>query len=355
MAIGEVTSFEVAADEPAGDMNPDREYLRFLRPKIPAAAFASNPRKLFFLAGHVAILVAGELIIRWTDSVAIWVAVAMLSGHSVASIAFFAHELSHGAVVRQRSLRYPLEVLAWGVFMTPATMWRRTHNHAHHLNANTVIDTDRQFRQSEERWDTRLFSRLAQPHRGGVRVNPLVWLGSMLYGVRMTTAVFWPQSWLLPSVVSRATYTLQERRAVLFEMGVIAAIQLGVFAMVGGDWWRYAVLSTVTALVASATLTAYTVTNHFLNPLVVTRDSLAASTSVTVPKLVDSLHLNFSYHTEHHLFPGLNSDYYPLVGRLVRKHYGDRYHTLPLVTAWQKLWQGERTIVEPIAELTRNS
>jgi fatty acid desaturase len=40
---------------------------------------------------------------------------------------------------------------------------------------------------------------------------------------------------------------------------------------------------------------------------------------------------------EHHIFPGLNSSYYPQLRRLLQEHYGDRYQLLPGSEAWRLL------------------
>jgi len=46
--------------------------------------------------------------------------------------------------------------------------------------------------------------------------------------------------------------------------------------------------------------------------------------SLRVPRIFDRLHFNFSYHVEHHIFLGPNSDYYPQVRALLAEHYSDR-------------------------------
>ncbi|MEI7951707.1 MAG: fatty acid desaturase, partial [Synechococcaceae cyanobacterium ELA182] len=82
---------------------------------------------------------------------------------------------------------------------------------------------------------------------------------------------------------------------------------------------------------------AYIYTNHFLSPLTEVNDPLLNTLSLKVPRWLDALHLNFSHHVEHHIFPGLNTDYYPMVRRLLIDRYGDRYKQLPAARAWQLL------------------
>ncbi|HEY9641656.1 MAG TPA: fatty acid desaturase, partial [Coleofasciculaceae cyanobacterium] len=71
-------------------------------------------------------------------------------------------------------------------------------------------------------------------------------------------------------------------------------------------------------------------------------DPLINSVSIRVPKLFDVLHLNFSYHTEHHIFPGINSDYYPKVQALLTAYYPERFNLLDAKQAWSLLLQTPR-------------
>ena len=82
----------------------------------------------------------------------------------------------------------------------------------------------------------------------------------------------------------------------------------------------------------------YIFTNHLFCPMTAVNDPLGNSISVRVPKLLDILHFNFSYHAEHHIFPWLNSDYYPQVRELLQQHFPERMgYVVPLAEAWRRL------------------
>ena len=83
----------------------------------------------------------------------------------------------------------------------------------------------------------------------------------------------------------------------------------------------------------------YIFTNHSKNPLCESNDPLASSTSVAVPHVFDKLHQNFSFHTEHHLFPGMSSEHYPLVSELLKKEFPERYHRRAIGEVWHQLWR----------------
>ena len=92
-------------------------------------------------------------------------------------------------------------------------------------------------------------------------------------------------------------------------------------------------------LLANAGVMAYITTNHMLRPLTEAPDCLATTMSVTTLPAVDLIHLHFSHHVEHHLFPSMSHRYYPLVRHSLRRHAGDRYlapsHWRALLTLYQ--------------------
>jgi fatty acid desaturase len=99
--------------------------------------------------------------------------------------------------------------------------------------------------------------------------------------------------------------------------------------------------------------------------MTIVNDPLLNSVSLRVYKLFDQLHLNFSYHTEHHIFPGMNSDYYPMVQELLETHYPERMNLIDAGKAWDLLrqtprhyknentftdWSGEKAVPCPLSE-----
>jgi len=110
--------------------------------------------------------------------------------------------------------------------------------------------------------------------------------------------------------------------------------------LIGFEKWLFAFL--LPLFIGNFILMAYISTNHFLNPHVPVNDPLATSLSVTVPNWVNVLHFNFSYHTEHHIFPGISSKYYPLVKQHIKKMWPNQYHEMPMSQALKALWKTPR-------------
>jgi fatty acid desaturase len=163
-----------------------------LRSLLPKEAFVPNPRKLRWVVVHLAIVLTCLIALRNVSGIGVSALISFVIGHSLACLAFVAHELSHGAVLRSRSAVYPLELLAWGLNWIPPTLWRRVHNQSHHGHANTVHDPDRQFLATEQTRSTRLYSLLFYPQKGTSPFNPLVALHFIPYILRNLAAAFVP-------------------------------------------------------------------------------------------------------------------------------------------------------------------
>ena len=319
-------------------LHGETDLLQDITGRLPAAAFRPAPHKLWFIAAHLLVAIAAYCAFRFTDSTAVHVLLALLLAHCLSTIAFLAHELSHGSIIRSGRLRYALEVFCWGLNLIPATVWQRVHNQTHHRAANTLGDPDRQFIAAEAGWPVRVYSRLFYPQRG-LPWNPLVAFHFVPYILRNTLAVFYARGARPAVVPAKPDYTAAQRGRVVFELLIIIAMQLAIFRLVGANWANYFWASPVVVLLTSAVVMAYVFTNHFLNPLGHARDPLASTTSVVVAPLFDRLHFNFSYHSEHHVFPHMNSDFYPLVSELLASRHGGRYRRMPIGEAWRRLWQ----------------
>ncbi len=330
------------------------EYVQALRPLLPPEAFAPAPRKLWLVAIHLAVVGGGYAAIRFTPSPILYPFCTLVIGHSLGCIAFLAHELSHNTIVRHRHLKRGLELLLWGLNIFPPTLWNRIHNQTHHLNPNTVRDTDRAFLQTENSRSVRWFMRVFVPNRKTIRWLPTVFFQFVTYIARYTASAFYPADTKPAIATAKPAFVAGDKLRISCELFVILLMQVGVFFAVGGRWLPYLFAGPLSYLIASAVVMAYIWTNHLLNPLYEDNDPLLATTSVSVPPFFNLLHSNFSFHTEHHVFPSLNSNYYPLVCKLLKVNFSDRYHHLPFGEAWRRLWR-QQEFIDPNDVVTRSS
>ena len=316
---------------------PLAEYVRRLKPLLPDEAFLPCPSKLLRQMIHFLFLLGSYVGIRFSGNWLIWFLCSLMIGHSLACLGFFAHELSHNAILRNRRIRYIFEIVCWGLILISPTVWRRVHNHTHHIYANTVADPDRRFLTSEDCRITWWYSRIFHPNNESSRWNFIVYFDFVPYIFRNTVAAFYPNQTKPTLVTAKPTYTQRERITVALELLAIIALQWAIFHFVGGDFKRFVFASPVAVLITSSIVMSYIFTNHLLNPE--SSDLLTNTTSIVVYRIFDRLHLNFSYHTEHHLFPGMNSDYYPKVSQLLTDRYGNRYNRVRFGDAWNQLWK----------------
>jgi fatty acid desaturase len=109
----------------------------------------------------------------------------------------------------------------------------------------------------------------------------------------------------------------------------------------------------VPLVVANIIVMSFILTNHGLSPRVAINDPLVSGLSVTAPRWIEWLTLQFGYHVEHHLFPAMSSRHAQTVRELVRRRWPRRYQSMPLRSALSALHRTARvykdavTLVDP--------
>jgi fatty acid desaturase len=248
-----------------------------------------------------------------------------------------AHDVSHFSIVTSRLGVRSLELCLFGPNAVPPTIWRRIHNQAHHAETNTEKDPDRPFFEDERTSFTSMYAHLFYP--GSFRILPriLVFLHFGPYLLRNIYAALLPGD-LKPEIVPyKPRYSTKMKLSIVLEGIFIILLQVFIWHFVGG-WWRYLWAGPVSMVITSAIAKGYIFTNHFLNPHCAHTDPVVGSTSLILPGWIDWLHNNVSYHAEHHIFPGMNSKYLPLVSDLLKEHFPERYQRLTYLEAWRRLF-----------------
>ncbi len=331
LGIGELAS---ATQIVPPDKIGHAEYVRKLREELPPEAFRPNPYAYVPIVINFAIVIGGWIAIHYTGPK--WAPLfGLIIGNSMAALAFLAHDVFHRSVTTNRYLLYPTEVALWGIMFLPATLWRRLHA-AHHAHTNSDKDPDRRFLADELTPAGLVTAATMFPNRY-LRYTFTYLLYWVVFPFRHGIVAFLYPDREYPSyVTNKPRYSRQDKIRLVGEFVLIVALQLFLaWFLRGGYFWG----AIVPVIITSAVVSWYFFTNHGLKPVDDGDDILAATTTVTVPELCNKLHSNFSYHTEHHLFPNMNPKYYPLVSELFRKHYPDRYHCIPIVEAWSGLWR----------------
>jgi len=321
-----------------------QDYARELRPLLPPEAFRTNPDRLALVLINLTILVLGwslaHQLEQWPRQwLPLFLPFALVMGNSIVVLLFSSHDLLHGNALRQPRWRRVVGLAGLAVLWMPPTLWQAVHNREHHSHSNALVDPDRCYLESQgASWGSWIQHQFVPSNE----VRPLGLLIGMggswfVHNLRTLLSVLQPEGSGATAAPSRFSVSPLERRRILVELALIAIGHGLVVAAIGPAPLPLLLGYVLPLWLGYAGAMAYIFTNHFLSPLSEVNDPLLNTLSLTVPRWVDALHLNFSHHVEHHIFPGLNTDYYPMVRRLLIDRYGDRYQQLPFSQAWRLL------------------
>jgi len=311
------------------------DYVTRLRPLLPARAFRPNARAYVPITIHVVIIICAWIACHYSNRLW-WPLITVVIGNSMSCLAILAHDVSHRSVTRNRHLLYPTELVLFGLILLPPTLWRRLHA-MHHAHLNTSQDPERRYLASELSLTGTIVAAALYPNKP-LRFNPLCLLYWVAYPIRHGIAALLYRERNKPDfVTAKPRYSAEDKRWIAFEILWIATLQIGLATFVGKV--GLIAVSVLPLCITSAVLSWYFFVTHGLKPIAEGDDTLAASTSLILPALCDKLHSNFSYHTEHHLFPAVHPIYYPAVSALLHTHFPHRYHRVPIFQAWSGLLQ----------------
>ena len=249
----------------------------------------------------------------------------LVAGHSALVAAVAGHELGHGAGRMPTWVRRVLESLGWSfaLFATP-TIQRKAHNVLHHGNTNNPRDPDRRLMLAElDELGAApgLFEWLLPNGRHPLLTR--IWgFSLMVFSYHLSLLL---NSSMRTGEIHDVGLTDVQRRQALFEFGLNLSAYGGLWAL--SDYSSIMAGTLVLTYFTVSTLAGmYTSTNHLLNGMVEHgNDPLMTTASLKVPAWLDFLHLNFSHHTEHHLYPSASHEALPAVRMALRERFAERY------------------------------
>ena len=324
-------------------------YVKKLRPLLPSDAFEPDRSKLAILFINLGILLLGwgiaDNLDRWPVYLLwLYLPLAAIMGNSIIVLLFSSHDLMHGSVQKKSRLTYPIAFLGLSMLLMPPTQWKSLHNLVHHNNTNSLADPDRNYLyQQPDTWG-KWIQNLFVP---SVEVNPL-WLivgmaGSWaVHNFRNLSSVLLFNDKSVDYVPAAFTVSPKDRLKIALECLGILGIHLGVLFYLEFNPIKVALAYILPIAIGHAGAMFYIYTNHMGCRMTSINDPLINSASLRVPKIFDLLHFNFSHHTEHHIFPSINSNYYPMVQELLQIHYPDRMNLIDAGEAWRLLMETPR-------------
>jgi fatty acid desaturase len=323
---------------------PVAAYARDIRPRMPAGAFEPARARALWIPVHYTIIAACAWAIATGSLPApLWPVASIVIGCCMAGVTFVAHEALHGGVVRGRALIRLVGWLGFLPFTVSPQLWMAWHNRVHHNHCGQRgIDPD--MYPTLEEYQAKRAARIMADHFGLGRKR-LMGAASLLFGFTGQST----QMLFAARKTGMLAPNLHRRAIIETATGVVVWIAVGF--LVGPLAFVFVYL--LPLIVANTIVMTFIMTNHNLSPLSPVNDPLVNSLSVTLPRLVEWLTLDFGFHVEHHLFPTMSARQGRVVRAQLRAQYPERYQSLPLFTAIRKLhttarvYRDDVTLIDP--------
>jgi fatty acid desaturase len=319
-------------------------YAREVRPSLPEATFAPARSRVLWLPVHATLIA----FVAWALATGhlpwpLWPVASLVIGCSMAGVTFLGHETMHGGVVRGR---WAIRVVGWFGFLpfcVSPQLWMAWHNRVHHNHCGQPgVDPD--MYPTLEQYQNHRSARIMADYFGIGRRRVMSLL-SLAFGFTGQS------SQILYHARSCGYLSKRLHRRAILETLLGVAFWATVAGIVG--FVPFLFIYALPLVVANSIVMMFIVTNHNLSPLTPTNDPLVNSLSVTLPRVLEWLTLDFGYHTEHHVFPTLSTRHGAGIRAALVAHYPERYQSMPLTRALHKLYTTARvykdntTLIDP--------
>lgn len=326
------------------ELRPIATYAKALRPELPAKVFEPATSRVLWLPFHAAVIssIAWALVSGYVPA-ALWPVASIVIGVSLSGIVFLGHETLHGGVIRGR---WAIKIVGWFSmlpFTLSPTLWTGWHNRVHH-NHCAQPGKDPDMYPTLIEYQTQRTARIMADHFGLGR-RRLMSILSLLFG-------FTGQSQqMLWKARERGILSPGMHRRALVEFALGVAFWATVGVIVG--WVPFVFIYLLPLVVANSIVMMFIMSNHNLSPLTPINDPLVNSLSVTLPRPLEWLTLDFGFHVEHHLFPTASTRHGRIVRAALLAKFPERYQSMPLTSALVQLYNTARvykddvTLIDP--------
>jgi fatty acid desaturase len=309
-----------------------------IRQFLPKYVFEPVPYRLVWIFVHYSFIIAcGYLILNFHE----WyidLPLSILIGNSLSVIFFVGHEIAHGCVIKNKKLIVFLSTVCFAHFGLHAKAFISFHNRKHHhVTQHPYKDPDCFGKQNSKNKCLKKFQRLLPGSGTLFSYTFFFWFFSFycLNNVWFQKNIFVNKKEKIESrIFSVASYVIWIAACFYFHTALYFFV--------------------IPLLVSNFVVMCYLSTNHTLSPLTEeTNDPLVNSLTVDTPKFLRFLHLNFNYHTEHHLYPYVSSKHAPLISKLLEEKFPGRYNHIPhskalkLLYRRPKFYYDDLTLINP--------
>jgi fatty acid desaturase len=325
---------------------PPSYYIHQLKHALMGRLSTPAASRLWWLPVHVSFIVLGTVALArgWLP----WplaVATSLLIGFAFAGLMFLGHETMHGGVLhgRWRRAKSLVGFLCFAPLTLSPRLWSVWHNRMHHANSNR-LDVDPDMYPSLDRYRASRSVRFATDNfaLGGRR-----WRGvlCLLIGFSVQSVH------VLIAARTQLRMSKHDHRRAIVETLLSVAWWIAMAITIGAGPFLLAFVLPV--VVANVVVMAFILTNHGLSSATEDNDPLLGALSVTAPRWVEWLTLDFGYHVEHHLFPATSGRHLRRVRAALIETWPQRYQTMPLRSALARMfstgrvYRGTTTLVDP--------
>lgn len=242
--------------------------------------------------------------------------ISLVVGGLYVTLMFYGHEVAHGSILPGKRSRIAFQYFSLLIYAVSPHMWKYWHNSTHHPHTNIPgrdPDCFPPFETEENRKG--VFVWLAR------RINP--GSGHWLSILNLFVSFF-----LQGQLVLWRDSSTWDHRGFNRRRAIIDSLAMMSFWLVLGFYLGFRngiFVIIVPMLIANFGLMAYVHTNHMLRPIGDSLTVLDSSMSVRTTAFFDWMHLHFSHHVEHHLFPNLSHHYYPQIRELLLRYASEQY------------------------------
>lgn len=321
------------------------QYNRALLKHLPKGFLKRDPLRLtwsLFFLGTSALIVYSVMTIEMP--VIAKIVLGLFMGMLLGGNAFLAHEVLHGSIVKNKAIQDIYGFIGFAPFMISPTYWKFWHNHLHHGNTQLLY-------KDPDAFPTKMIYKRSKFMRWAFKFTP---------GSGTVLSYFYFFWWFSFQAVLNQAYMRfgnkmwagMNHKRVTIEFTCQIALILAYVNFVGPANWLWLVV--LPFMIQNYTVMSYISTNHNISPYTKINDPLVNSLTVTNNPVLEFLHLNFGYHTEHHLFPNMPMSKAKTVSKKLLDLYPDRYMIMPkskalkLLYSTPRIYKNRETLVHPI-------
>lgn len=317
------------------------QYRREIDDLIRPDQFKSNWPVAVHAAVHFAICTWASLWAAMNVATApVWqlVLLAVVAGHSVACMGLCGHEIGHGILTRNKFVMYLWETFAWMYTGTICTSVHRKAHLLHHVYLNDRRDPNWRPTREEvlsEGQASAVLSEWLFPNRKHPFASAFMglWVVNIVYQMKLLFHSLLATGSRYDCKIPKLQAWAGVAETFVLNLGLYVAL----WAASGfhpGHLLFLAFMNYVGTVIGLI----YICTNHLLNPSYDDHvDPLELSLTVTVPRWADFVHLRFSHHNEHHLFPHAGPANYPAIREALKARFPERYNEMGFWAAYKAI------------------